>query len=113
MDKEIYFNSRNTILDVLHDNGKSNRYFKNDMELESEGDKVFNWSHFKEVIKNEITKFIYPFESIVVLAGAGASIVPGENGVPDTKFGFTVSLLAENINSILKEDDTIYPVEEL
>lgn len=88
-------------------------YYKNDMEIKDEQGNVIDVNAFKMLIKREISSFTHKnFNNIIVLIGAGASVVC-INGKIDNRFGKTVFMLAELINNALKDDINLYSLQEL
>lgn len=83
--------------------------FKKDGKILKKDDKDenINLDSFKEMIKDEVfKKFNKPFKNIVVLAGAGASIVNKSKGK-------TVSDLYEIVDEELAKNEKIYSFQEL
>ncbi|GIO19694.1 hypothetical protein J18TS1_27940 [Oceanobacillus oncorhynchi subsp. incaldanensis] len=78
--------------------GNEGSFYENNVELkktDSEAD--FTKVHFKDRIKEEVSKFINrSFDYVVVLAGAGSSVVADIDGI-DEKYGKTVAMIAKNI----------------
>lgn len=74
---------------------KSGRYYKNDEKLiNTEGD-VFTEHDFKQLVREESSNFINNnFSNIIVLIGAGASVVTNDESI-DSKFGKTVLMLGK------------------
>ena len=87
-------------------------FFKNDNELKNQDGSHIESSEFKRLLKDEINNYIYPFDNVVVLAGAGASIVSKENGSPDLDYGHTVKMISIEVLKELKNGD-FYSIEEL
>ena len=78
---------------------ENEKYYKDDTELVQDSDQEFTLQMFKDTVKAEVQKLINkPYENIVVLAGAGASIVG------DKSKGKTVSQLYDDINRSLLND---------
>jgi hypothetical protein len=97
-----YFKSVNN--KYTYDNDK---YLKNGTPLMDEDGNIINDASFKLLIKKEMSHFIHKnYDNIIVLAGAGASVVLNGNNICE-KFGKTVSMLAELINKELKMDSTL------
>ncbi|WP_193065403.1 SIR2 family protein [Oceanobacillus oncorhynchi] len=73
-------------------------FYENDVELKiPDSEDSFTNVHFKDRIKEEVSKFINrSFDYVVVLAGAGSSVVADIDGI-DKKYGKTVAMIAENI----------------
>lgn len=103
-----YFKSVNN--KYTYDNDK---YLKNGTPLMNEDGTIINDASFKLLIKKEISHFIHKnYDNIIVLAGAGASVVLNGNNICE-KFGKTVSMLAELINKELKMDSNCFTLQEL
>lgn len=89
------------------------KYFKNEEELKDDKDQPFTEVMFKSAIKKTNSAFIHrAYSNIIVLIGAGAS-VRCEDGAIDARFGKTVLMLAEKINEALKQDDSLFTLQEL
>lgn len=80
--------------------------------LNNEGDNVSEMG-FRQIIKDRIIEYIYPFENIVLLAGAGASIVSDTSGMPDENYGHTIRMLSEAIFKELKPGADTYSIQEI
>ena len=103
-----YFKSVNN--KYTYDNDK---YLKNGTPLMDEDGNIINDASFKLLIKKEMSHFIHKnYDNIIVLAGAGASVVLNDNNICE-KFGKTVSMLAELINKELKMDSNCFTLREL
>lgn len=103
-----YFKSVNN--KYTYDNDK---YLKNETPLMDEDGNSINDTSFKLLIKKETSHFIHKsYGNIIVLAGAGASVVLNGNNICE-KFGKTVSMLAELINKELKMDSNCFTLQEL
>lgn len=90
-----------------------NEFLKNNMVIEDEQGEVITEDAFKILVKKEVSSFIHKnFSNIIVLAGAGASVVCSQNGI-DSRYGKTVSMLAGIINDVLKQDTNLYTLQEL
>lgn len=88
-------------------------FFKNGIELTNENGNSLEEATFKAFIKKETSTFIHrAFSNIIVLVGAGASVLPMSGGI-DKKFGKTVFMLADLINDALKQDSDLYTLQEL
>lgn len=92
---------------------KSFKYYLNSKLLKSENDEDIEEVDFKNLIIGEVNKFINPFENIVVLAGAGASIVNDNSGIPDENYGHTIQMLAKAVHDTLRENSDLFTVEEM
>lgn len=79
---------------------ENTNYFKNNTQLLKEDNNSINETDFKNMIKTEIVNFMGRFDNIVLLAGAGASVVPTKDNKPDPQFGHTVDMLG---NEVLKQ----------
>ena len=105
---KTYFISSNSI--YTYD---GNDYCKNGTKLINEDGNSINDSSFNLLIKRETSSFIHKsFTNIVILAGAGASVLC-TSGKIDTRFGKTVFMLAELINDALKQDPNLFTLQEL
>ena len=101
-----YFKSVNN--KYTYDNDK---YLKNETPLMDEDGNSINDASFKLLIKKETSHFIHKnYGNIIVLAGAGASVVLNGNNICE-KFGKTVSMLAELINKELKMDSNCFTLQ--
>ncbi|CYV07697.1 SIR2 family protein [Streptococcus suis] len=88
-------------------------YFKNGQNLLDEEKQPISEINFKHRIKNEVFDFMNFFDNIVLLAGAGASVVPKrDNGKPDSNFGHTVDMLGEEVKKQLTSS-TYYSIDDL
>ena len=89
------------------------KYFKNATELKDEKDQPFTDVLFKAAIRKENSAFIHrAYSNIIVLIGAGAS-VRCEGGSIDDRFGKTVFMLAKKINEALKQNASLFTLQEL
>lgn len=78
---------------------ENEKYYKDDTELGQDTELKFTLQMFKDTVKSEVQRLINkPYENIVVLAGAGASIVEGKNK------GKTVSQLYDDIKDLLNKN---------
>ncbi|MCH5250693.1 MAG: SIR2 family protein [Lachnospiraceae bacterium] len=103
-----HFISSNSI--YTHD---GNDYCKNGIKLINEDGSPMTDSAFNLLIKKETSSFIHKsFTNIVILAGAGASVLC-TSGKIDARFGKTVFMLAELINDALKQDPNLFTLQEL
>ncbi|MGF0030773.1 MULTISPECIES: SIR2 family protein [Staphylococcus] len=87
---------------------KDNKYFKNSEELLNDEENSINEEDFKYLIKEEIFMFMGHFDNIILLAGAGASVV----GDKDPNFGHTVEMLGEEVKKQL-QPPKYYTIEEI
>ncbi|BDD38495.1 SIR2 family protein [Streptococcus ruminantium] len=88
-------------------------YLKNKRNLLDEEKNPIGEMDFKHMIKNEVFSFMNHFDNIVLLAGAGASVVPKrDDGKPDSNFGHTVDMLGEEVKRQLTSS-TYYSINEL
>ena len=93
--------------------GEGTKYYKNGIELTDEKGKAFDELLYKKAIKKETSSFIHrSYNNIVILIGAGASVLCTNNKI-DRRFGKTVFMLAEEINKSLKQDGTLFTLQEL
>ena len=87
---------------------ENEKYYKDDTELVQDSGQEFTSQMFKDTVKVEIQNLLNkPYENIVVLAGAGASIC--ENG----NKGKTVSQLYGDIKELLENDENLYTFDDL
>ncbi|MDO3392646.1 SIR2 family protein [Ligilactobacillus sp. 110_WCHN] len=87
---------------------ENEKYYKDDTELVQDSGQEFTSQMFKDTVKVEIQNLLNkPYENIVVLAGAGASIC--ENG----NKGKTVSQLYDDIKELLENDKDLYTFDDL
>lgn len=87
---------------------ENKKYYKDDTELVQDSGQEFTSQIFKGTVKAEIQNLLNkPYENIVVLAGAGASIC--ENG----NKGKTVSQLYGDIKELLENDENLYTFDDL
>lgn len=101
------------IADNLKLSKKGDKYYKNEIELkkidenidnENTNDKnTDNENYFKLELKQAVSNFINKsFKHIVVLVGAGASVV-NDNNTINNKYGKTINMIAEKVCEELKE----------
>lgn len=101
------------IADNLKLSKKGDKYYKNEIELkkidenidnENTNDKnTDNENYFKLELKHAVSNFINKsFKHIVVLVGAGASVV-NDNNTINNKYGKTINMIAEKVCEELKE----------
>lgn len=112
MSKETYYKTRETCFFSNNNNGELT-FYKNDVELVNIDNSKMDIHLFKSNLKREIYNYMFPFDNIVVLAGAGASIICNEDNLPDSNYGHTVNMLAQEINQVLKSNDEVYSVHDL
>ena len=78
------------------------------LKSETDADNAMGDIEFKNNLKNKVSGFINrSFENIVVLVGAGGSVVTGSDGI-DPQFGKTVAMLAQDVNNILKSEKYVF-----
>lgn len=78
---------------------ENEKYYKDNTELVQDTERKFTFQMFKDTVKSEVQRLINkPYENIVVLAGAGASIVE------DNSKGKTVLQLFNDIKDYLDEN---------
>lgn len=105
MDYYISSNTRYT--------SEDGKYLKNGIELTDENGDSLKEVMFKAFIKKETATFIHrAFSNIIVLIGAGASVLSTSGGI-DNRFGKTVFMLADLINNTLKQDSSLFTLQEL
>lgn len=101
------------IADNLKLSKKGDKYYKNEIELkkidenidnENTNDKnTDNENYFKLELKQAVSSFINKsFKHIVVLVGAGASVV-NDNNTINNEYGKTINMIAEKVYEELKE----------
>lgn len=87
---------------------EENKYLKNDVVLLDEEGNEIDETTFKRLIQRETAKFIHQnYSNIIVLVGAGASVLC-TNDTIDPRFGKTVAMLANVINTELKKDSKCF-----
>lgn len=95
---------------------KDNKFFFEDgNKLKSlEENEEFKEADFKLLVKQNVSNFINrSFDNVVVLAGAGSSVVNNQAGNIDEKFGKTVLMIAKNIDSKLNDELNMFSLKEL
>ena len=100
MDDEIVFKKDGLIFSKSTDD----KVFKRNGEVMKEmdgqtitADKEITFVKFKRIVQSNVSEFInQAFSNIVVLVGAGASVVSTKDGI-DPKYGKTVSMIAEDV----------------
>ena len=106
MDK-IFITANN---EYTSDNGE---YSLNGNPILNEKEENISTHEFKQLIKKETSNFIHKnYNNIIILVGAGASVVVNDDGL-DVRFGKTVAMLADMINKELKEDSNCFSLQEL
>lgn len=91
----------------------NNILYKNGTPLTNDDGSPMNDSAFNLLIKKETSSFIHKaFNNIIVLAGAGASVLCTSGNI-DPRFGKTVFMLAELINDTLKQGPNLFSLQEL
>lgn len=92
----------------------NSQFFKNDQKLvKPDSDEDISSNDFNAIIKQEVSHFIrHSFDHIIVLAGAGSSVVSTETSI-DKNYGKTVFMLAEDIRLQLDTDATLFSLREL
>ena len=93
---------------------ENNKFYKNgDILTNEDGSPKDEFAFFKSLIKKETSSFIHKtFSNVIVLVGAGASVLC-TSGKIDDRFGKTVFMLAELINTALKQDANLFTLQEL
>ena len=107
------FKNKSIYFDMFYDKEDQIVFNRNGQVLKTEEQESITEADFNLLIKNEVSRFIYPFDNIVVLAGAGASIVNDDNGRPNEKYGHTIRMLAEAVDKVLNSAPSLFSVEEL
>lgn len=88
-------------------------YLKNGEAITNPDGNKIDETIFKKIIKKETANFIHQnYNNVIVLVGAGASVLCTEDGI-DTRFGKTVAMLAGLINAELKKDTSCFTLQEL
>ncbi|GBG97559.1 SIR2 family protein [Lactococcus termiticola] len=95
---------------------------KNGETIPSDSENPMTEKQFKQLVATEVQKFINrSFDNIVVLVGAGASVVINDSGI-DKRYGKTVAMIAQNVygqlengtHSFQEEEQTdVFKLEEL
>lgn len=92
---------------------ENDEFYKNGVALINEDGTPMDELAFKALIKKETSSFIHKtFSNIIVLVGAGASVLC-TSGKIDKRFGKTVFMLADLINNTLKQDPDLFTLQEL
>lgn len=92
---------------------ENDNYYKNSLSLTDDQGNPINDATFKLMIRKEVASFIHKtFSNIIVLVGAGASVLCS-SGTIDSRYGKTVFMLAELINNALKQDTNLFTLQEL
>lgn len=92
---------------------ENNQFFKNNTPIKNDKGLDIKQSEFNSLIKKEISSFIHKsFSNIIVLIGAGASVLCTA-GTVDIRFGKTVFMLATLINDELKHDPSLFTLQQL
>lgn len=92
---------------------ENDQFFKNNTPIKNDKDMNIQRSEFNSLIKKETSSFIHKsFSNIIVLIGAGASVLC-TGGTVDPRFGKTVSMLAALINDALKLDPSLFTLQQL
>ena len=93
--KTTYFKSSTMKLEM----DAETKFYENDNLLtSSDDDEPFTKREFELKVQQAVSDFInQSFDNVVVLAGAGASVVVNDQGL-DPRFGKTVEMIARNIN---------------
>ena len=107
--KEYFYKSANVTYYM-----ENNEFFKNSEQLTLiEEDKTFDITDFKKLIQQDLNAILdTKFDNIVLLAGAGASVVV-ENDVINNAFGKTVAMIAQDVFEQLNERSDIYSLVQL
>lgn len=107
--KEFFYKSSNS--SYYQEEGK---YYKNDEILVSSDEtKEFDLKDLRKLIQQELNTILHTkFDNIVLLAGAGASVVV-ENGKINEEFGKTVSMIAQDVFDRLNERTDLYSLSDL
>jgi len=111
---DIYCDSDNTFSDEIKQ-GDFCLGFKNGNKLMKSDEKTpLNELEFFQDVKRNVSSFVnQSFSNIVVLIGAGASVVSNDEGI-NNKFGKTVSMIAQSVFELLGDgDENVYSLDEL
>lgn len=107
-----HFISNNVVL--MKSSG--NKFYENDLQsvlTKEDSAEEYSEKDFTERIKIEVAEFInHSFDNVVVLAGAGSSVVV-EGGSISKEYGKTMLMIAEEIEEKIKEDKTLFTIQEL
>lgn len=88
-------------------------FYRDERVLVDEEGNPIEKQEFKEIIKKETSSFIHRnFNNIIVLVGAGASVLC-KDGKIDDRFGKTVFMLAKLINEELKANAECFTLQQL
>ncbi|EGP9708755.1 SIR2 family protein, partial [Listeria monocytogenes] len=118
-DKTSYFKSSSLKLETSNENDESGIpnlvYLENDEYIpQVEEDHPISFEDFKKIVRQRVIDFTHSsFDNVIVLAGAGASIVIGDDGKPYESYGKTVAMIAKKINCELKLNGNFYNLQEL
>lgn len=108
-DLETKFTSPNVILTRDRD-----IYLRNGTPLKRDDGANIGNSEFDNIIQEEVVKYISrSFDNIIVLAGAGASVVTDSEGVLLKKYGKTLQMIAENIDAELSKEKDFFTLQEV
>lgn len=92
---------------------ENNSFYKNGVPLTNDDGNPIDELAFKSLIKRETSSFIHKtFSNVIVLVGAGASVLCTSGNI-DNRFGKTVFMLADLINTTLKQDSNLFTLQEL
>lgn len=92
---------------------EDDKFYRGERELVDEEGKPIKEAEFEALIKKETSSFIHRnFSNIIVLAGAGASVLCTNEKI-DERYGKTVFMLAEQINKKLKDNSEFFNLQEL
>lgn len=93
---------------------ENNEFFKNSEKLILfEEDKTFDINDLKKLIQQDLNTILHTkFDNIVLLAGAGASVVV-ENDVINNAFGKTMAMIAKDVFEQMNERSDIYSLVKL
>lgn len=92
---------------------EDDHFFKNNIPLKNDKGDAIKPSEFDSLIKKETSSFIHKaFSNIIVLIGAGASVLCTGSTV-DPRFGKTVAMLASLIYDELKLNPSLFTLQQL
>lgn len=105
--KEDIFRTPNLVYPDLNTKDDIKEFFENNVKIESINEN-YTVNGYRNFIKQQLQDFIgtynnHSYDHVILLLGAGASVVSDSTGKPDIKFGNTMQQIA---SKILKEIST-------
>lgn len=99
----------------LSKNEDNQTFFENGEILKKlEEDEKIDKTDFELLVKRNVSDFINrSFDNIVVLAGAGSSVVNNQEGNIDEEFGKTVLMIAKDIDFELGSESEFFSLQDL